>query len=191
MKTANQLWLEYGRDLYPHLMRANFLRTTSIDERDRFTAKFVEVALTIPQDTLLNWLNAAWRERTVASWIISLLRPPSLQEHVSTIILNGADHVGCLCLAMARYGGKSSAKVIEQYLLQQMEQPKWELEQAWAVGALCWLDKKIKSTEGHRLAQDPQIRERVNEGAIESLESTVSLVNLALQYLDEVERDHL
>lgn len=164
----NRWWNDYGSQLYPLLLHANFLRE-SADSQDAFRTRLLEAATAIPSAELRFWIQGgAWREILVASWIVALRRETAVRDLVSAKLLASAtSYAGQgLCVATASFRDETSVHVLEEYLERYLPAGERQYDQEWAIGALAWLERDANEKSSTRFLADSKLWELTAGGKV-------------------------
>jgi hypothetical protein len=152
-------WEKHGSGLYLLLLHANFL-DESEPVRRQFAGRLLDAATEVTDQELDFWLcSGSWREMLTAGWLAGMANRNHLQTRVREKLLSGSTcYAGQgLCFAMARFGSSDAADALHEYLARYLPAGEREYDQAWALGALAWLDRKLGTDRATAFATDPQL----------------------------------
>jgi Family of unknown function (DUF6000) len=127
------------------LLHGNFQLMLPPPERATFLQRLVEDAEKITDDELGGLLDGDWRSRITAAWLAGANRRGQFRERVgelllaSQLVFAGQGY----CFALARFGTTADAEILTAYLTRYLPQLSLSYDQAWAMGALQYLDARL------------------------------------------------
>jgi hypothetical protein len=127
------------------LLHGNFQLMMPPPQRATFLQQLVEDSTTSTDDELAELLDSDWRGRIAAAWLIGVGRRGQFRERVgelllaSQLVFAGQGY----CFALARLGATEDAEILTAYLRRYLPQLSLSYDQAWALGALQYLDARL------------------------------------------------
>jgi hypothetical protein len=96
------------------------------------------------QELLQMYHCGNWREAITASWLCGIGRFEKYLSQIETLLIPSRTcYAGQLhCFALARFDTPESLRVLQSYLDTYLPIGDRQYDQAWAIGALAWLDRK-------------------------------------------------
>jgi hypothetical protein len=127
------------------LLHGNFGLMMAPPERATFLRQLVADASATTDDALGSLLDGDWRSRLTAAWLIGVGRRDQFRARVgelllaSQLVFAGQGY----CFALARLGTTEDAEILMAYLNRYLPQVGLSYDQAWALGALQYLDARL------------------------------------------------
>ncbi len=137
---------------YSKLLNGNFAAMAGGPEGEVFLRELAEDARRITDDDLETLLEADWRPRITAAWLIGADRRTAWRERVRKLLLEsklvfaGQGY----CFALARFGTLADAEILVSYLDRYLAQPALRYDQAWALAALHHIDADLRTAYSSR-----------------------------------------
>lgn len=126
---------------YQKLMHGNFLYLPD-DERAAFTEALVEAAREVSADEVEILLRGAWREQLTGAFLAGFARHTTTRARIGELLVTSTTgYVGQgYCFALASFGTAEDAAILAGYLDRWLPRSDCQYDQAWAIGALLYLD---------------------------------------------------
>ena len=125
---------------YRLLLHGNFLQLPD-DERAAFTGALVEAAREVSAAEVEILLRGGWREQLTGAFLAGFARHAAMRARIGELLVasrTGYVGQGC-CFALASFGTAEDAAILAEYLDRWLPTRR-QYDQAWAVGALVYLD---------------------------------------------------
>ncbi|MFH8616215.1 DUF6000 family protein [Streptomyces sp. NPDC017979] len=126
-------------------------------ERAEFTKKLGRAAGDITSSELTILLEAGWRERKTAAWLVAVAHKDEFRERLGELLLaSEGPYAGqAYCVALATFGTPADADLLVAYLDRYLRRPDLYYDQIVAIGALLHLDTELGTDHASRfLAPD-------------------------------------
>ena len=140
---------------YMRLLNGNFL-ALGAGKRRRFLRKLGRSARQVSDRELAILLDAGWRERLTAAWLIGLDRREQFRDRIGELLLasdSGYASQG-YCLALARLATAADAGLLASYLETYLPQVDNGFDPDWALGALLHIDAVLGTGQSARFLAD-------------------------------------
>ncbi|GAA0965395.1 DUF6000 family protein [Actinocorallia libanotica] len=125
------------------------------ERKDRFTAALIRDARKISDAELDRLLSCGWRPCLTAAWLIGIDRRQHYRERLGELLLESAGpYAGQgYCFALARFGRPEDAEILTAYLDRYLPRADCYYDQAWAMGALLYLDERLGTCYAERFLE--------------------------------------
>ncbi|WP_436788544.1 DUF6000 family protein [Yinghuangia sp. YIM S10712] len=123
-------------------------------ERAQFAQELADAAGEITPRELGVLLEAGWRERRTAAWLIAVAGRTEFRDRLGELLL---DSEVCYagqgyCVALATFGTVADADLLCAYLDRYLRRPDLRYDQEFAIGALLHLDSRSTTDRVSRFA---------------------------------------
>ncbi|MFE3206428.1 DUF6000 family protein [Embleya sp. NPDC059237] len=125
-----------------HLRLGGHLLRLDGPERAQFAQELAVVADEITPRELGVLLEAGWRERKNAAWLIAIAGRTEFRDRLGELLLaSKMPFAGQgYCVALASFGTSADADLLTAYLDRYLQRPDLDYDQAFVLGALLHLD---------------------------------------------------
>jgi hypothetical protein len=121
-------------------------------ERAEFLRKLSRAAQEITPRELTVLLDAGWRERKAAAWLVAVAGRTEFRERLGGLLLaSEAPYAGqAYCVALGTFGTSADAEILAGYLDRYLLRPNLPYDQARVLGTLLHVDAKLGTEQAAR-----------------------------------------
>ncbi|MFJ8437168.1 DUF6000 family protein [Kitasatospora sp. NPDC094019] len=135
-------------------------------ERALFSHELAGAAAEITPRELTVLLEGGWRERKTAAWLIAVAGRTAFRNRLGELLLasEGPYAGAAYCVALANFGTTADAELLSAYLDRYLRRPDLYYDQAFALGALLYLDAQLGADHSGRFLTPGGLWQQWTEG---------------------------